>query len=191
PASNSTGCSGSRRKKEPIGPSNSSLSPTFATSFSQLVSNPSEVFVLRITILSTPGPVAQEQERVSVASGTLMLTYSHGRKYKPSRSSTSSSNSKTVSVKAPTLVTSALKVSGPVLANTEVVRICKTISERGLDWHGKQKPLSSSSWVIASSTNSPSSKSPDSQNALQVPQAPSRQSKGILILDWYAASATV
>lgn len=44
---------------------------------------------------------------------------------------------------------------------------------------------------MASSMKSPGSNSPDSQNDLQVPQAPSRQSDGMLMRALNAASMTV
>jgi hypothetical protein len=57
--------------------------------------------------------------------------------------------------------------------------------------HGNTKPSAASSADSASSMYVPPSNRPDSQNALQVPQAPSRQSSGMLMRCRYEASATV
>jgi hypothetical protein len=75
----------------------------------------------------------------------------------------------------------AWKVCPLVLQTSEEAKMSTTRSVFGRIWQASARPSAASSSVSASSMYSPLSYSPDCTRHLQVPQAPSRQSSGMLI----------
>src|SRR5699024_6979857 len=113
--------------------------------------------------------------------GTEMFMYWPGRKARSSGLSSATLKLTVVSEWWVSSLISPSKSAAEVLATSEVVGTSMTRSDSGSAWQVRMYPSSSSSSVIASSIKSPGSKSPETQNDLQVPQAPSRQSEGKLI----------
>ena len=181
PASSSSGASDSRRKKLPCGPVKLIGSPTWARDVRYSDITPPGVILTRKVSAASSGALLNEYERDSSVPGTAMLTYWPGRNVSAARSSISIVSATVVGESRSSPVTVPWWVAALVFATAEVVAICSTRSERGFMLQGSTKPARSSSGDSASSRKVPPSNVPDSQNALQVPHAPSRQSSGMLI----------
>jgi len=75
----------------------------------------------------------------------------------------------------------ASKLACLVLQTSDDAGMRTTQSLFGYIWQVSTWPDSNSAWLMASSMYSPILKLPDSQEDLQAPQAPSRQSMGTFI----------